>query len=110
MARWAMTVKVAVAASALVLCGEAAAATIYGTIQQGNQPVASTPVVLTCGGNEAARTNTDARGAYRLTTGLTGRCNLQIRGASTEVILYQDPIRYDFEIVGGGGQTSLIRR
>ena len=110
MANWARTVKAAVVASALVVSGEAAAATIYGTIRQGSQPVTNAPVVLSCGGSEAATTNTDARGAYRLTTGRTGRCNLQIRGASTEVILYQDPIRYDFEIVGGGGQLSLIRR
>ena len=110
MAKWARTVKAVVVASALAVSGEAVAATIYGTIRQGNQPVANTPVVLICGGNKAAETNTDGRGAYRLTTGRTGRCELQIHGASSEVILYQDPIRYDFEIVGGGGQTSLIRR
>jgi len=110
MVRWAKTMQAAAVASALAVSGEAAAATIFGTIQQTtqqvNQPVANTQVVLSCGGREVADTQTDHRGTYRLTTDWTGRCELQIRGVSAEVILYRDPTRYDFNIKG----ESLIRR
>lgn len=102
MPKWATTVKAATVAAALLVPGEAAAATIYGMIQQGNQPVRNTPVVLNCGGAEAGRTTTDDRGNYRITTPRTGSCNLQVGGASGEVTLYQDPTRYNFDVVGKG--------
>ena len=106
MPKWATIVKAVTVAAALLVSGEAAAATIYGMIQQGNQPVRNTPVVLICGGAEAARTNTDDRGNYRITTPRTGGCNLQVGVASGEVTLYQDPTRYNFEMLG----ARLVRR
>ncbi|HEY2987456.1 MAG TPA: hypothetical protein VGL11_07005 [Candidatus Binatia bacterium] len=110
MAKWTKTAKAAAVVFTLFIPAGVAAATIYGTISQGNQPVANAPVVLVCGGSEAAKATTDARGTYRLTTGKTGRCNLKIGVGSTDVILYQDPTRYDFEITGAGPQTRLNRR
>lgn len=109
MARWTMTVTVAAVGFVLAVSERVDAATIYGTIQSGSQPVTNAPVSLTCPGAEARPTNTDGRGTYRLTVGRTGRCTLQIRGVSAQVILYEDPTRYDFEIVGGA-QPRLIRR
>ena len=109
MARWAGTVMAATVA-VLALSREADAATIFGAIHQGGQPVANAPVALVCRGAEAARTTTDARGAYRLTANQTGRCTIEVRGGSTEVSLYQDPTRYDFNLVGAGGQLRLDRR
>lgn len=109
MARWAGTV-MAAAVAVLALSREADAATIFGAIHQGNRPVVNAPVALVCRGTEAARTTTDARGGYRLTANETGRCTLEVRGGSTEVILYQDPTRYDFDLVGAGGQLRLNRR
>jgi hypothetical protein len=106
MSKFAMTAKTATVLAALLVSGEAAAATIYGMIQQGNQPVRNTPVVLNCGGAEAGRTTTDDRGNYRITTPRTGTCSLQVGGASGGVTLYQDPTRYNFDVVG----TSLNRR
>lgn len=106
MPKWTTTVKAVTIAAALLVSGEAAAATIYGMIQQGNQPIRNTPVVLICGGAEVARSTTDDRGNYRITTPRTGSCNLQVGGASGEVTLYQDPTRYNFEISG----ARLIRR
>jgi hypothetical protein len=110
MANRATMLKAAAVAFTLFVPAEAAAATIYGMISQGNQPVANTPVVLVCGGSEAAKAATDARGTYRLTTSKTGRCTLKIGAGSTDVILYQDPTRYDFEVTGAGAQTHLNRR
>jgi hypothetical protein len=99
------------AALALVLAGagQVAAATIFGIIQAGQQPVANTSVSVACPGAEG-RSTTDARGTYRLTVARTGRCTLQVRGAAAPVILYEEPTRYDFELVGGGAQARLMRR
>lgn len=110
MTRWSRTVKAIAVVFVLAFPPEAVAATIFGAIQQGNQPVADALVVLVCGGTEAARTTTNAKGIYRLTTDRIGRCSLQVRGGSAEVGVYQDPTRYDFEIVGSGGQPRLNRR
>jgi hypothetical protein len=105
MPKWVSTVKAVIVAAALLVSGEAAAATIYGMIQQGNQPVRNAQVVLTCGAEEA-KTTTDDRGNYRITTPRTGSCKLQVGGASGEVTLYQDPTRYNFEMSG----ARLVRR
>jgi hypothetical protein len=106
MARGTRMLKLATVASALAISAEADAASIYGIIQQGNQPVRNTPVILICDGTEAARATTDDRGRYRLTASRTGGCSLRVGRASGEVILYQDPTRYNFDTVG----TQLIRR
>ena len=110
-----MILKTAAVASALLIAGEALAATIYGTIKQNNQPVKNnTPLVLSCGGSQAASTTTDERGNYRLTANRTGRCDLKVGEANNmsvgEVILFQDPTRYDFEVPSAGDKTRLIRR
>ena len=89
--------------------GQAAAATIYGIIQAGNQPVANTPVSVACPGADGQAT-TDGRGTYRVTVARTGRCTLQVRGATAQVILYEEPTRYDFELQGAGAQARLLRR
>ena len=104
--KWTMTVQVGAFICALAVSAEAAAATIYGFIQENNQPVKTTEVVLNCGGAEAARAVTDHRGNYRITTGRTGRCILVVGGASGEVVLYNEPTQYNFEIIRG----QLIRR
>src|SRR5215468_5820891 len=101
---WAVTI--ATVLWMLIFAAAAAAATIYGVIQQGNQPVRNAPVVLACGGTEVAQARTDDRGNYRLTAAQTGRCSLRVGGASGEVMLYQEPTRYNFEAEG----PRLIRR
>ena len=106
MARKALAVAIAAVVSTVIFSAAAAAATIYGVIQQGNRPVRNTPVVLACGGTEVAQARTDDRGNYRLTAAQTGRCSLRVGDASGEVILYQEPTRYNFEAAG----PRLIRR
>jgi len=100
MTRWTMAVQVGTVACALAVSAEAAAATIYGFIQQNNRPVVNIQLFLKCGGTEAARAITDDRGNYRMTAARTGRCNLVVDGASGDVVLYTEPTRYDFEIRG----------
>jgi hypothetical protein len=111
MGRHATIVTTATLVLVLVLAGagQVAAATIYGIIQADKQPVANTPVSVACPGAEG-RTTTDGRGTYRLTVARTGRCTLQVRGAAAQVILYEEPTRYDFELVGAGAQARLTRR
>jgi hypothetical protein len=109
MGRCATTVTIAVLALVLAEAGQATAATIYGIIQASNKPVANTPVSVACAGTEG-RATTDERGTYRITVERTGRCTLQVHGATTQVILYEEPTRYDFELVGAGAQARLMRR
>jgi hypothetical protein len=104
--RWTMAVQVGAFVCALAISAEAAAATIYGFIQENNQPVRRREVVLNCGGKEAARAVTDDRGNYRITTGRTGRCTLVVNSVSSGVVLYTEPTQYNFEIRG----AQLIRR
>ncbi len=104
--RWTMAVQVGVFVCVLAVSAEAAAATIYGFIQENNQPVKTKEVVLKCGGTEAARAVTDDRGNYRITTPRTGRCILVVGGASGDVVLYTEPTQYNFEII----KAQLIRR
>ncbi len=105
MARWAMTLTAVSVVSVLAVADPATAATIYGIILEGGRPAANAPVTLSCSGAQT-RTNTDGRGTYRLTLPRSGRCSLDVRGASAPVILYEDPTRYDFEIAG----ARLLRR
>ena len=109
MASRAIALTAASIVSVLIVADPAAAATIYGIIHEGGGPAASAPVTLSCGGAQT-RTNTDGRGTYRLTVARPGRCSLDVRGVSVPVILYEDPTRYDFEIVGAPAQPRLLRR
>ena len=104
--RWTMAVQVGAFGCALAVSAEAAAATIYGFIQENNQPVVKKEVVLNCGGTEAARAVTDDRGNYRITTARTGRCILSVGSANGDVVLYAEPTQYNFAIIG----QDLVRR
>jgi len=109
MARWVLVLSIASLASVLIPADRAAAATIYGLLLEGGQPVANTQVVLVCG-TAQARTTTDAKGTYRLTLPQPARCRLDVRNVSASVILYADPTRYDFEIVHAPGPPRMIRK
>lgn len=98
-----------IVAAALLGAGHAVAATIYGALSEGGQPVAGAPLELRCGA-EASAAKTDARGAYRFTVGQTGKCELRAAGAVTPIILYNEPTRYDFEVRRAGGNATLARR
>jgi hypothetical protein len=105
---WVLAVAIALAGLGLVP-GGVEAATIYGTIHDGDRPLADAAIELSCGGRRVAG-RTDDRGAYRFTVGQTGRCELRAAGSSAPVILYEQPIRYDFEVRRHDGRAGLIRR
>jgi hypothetical protein len=96
-------VKIVIAGTLLSLAVDVNAATIYGTIYRNNQPLQNTRLELDCFEGSVM---TDSRGAYRVTTNRIGRCQISVGNASSVVIFYQDPTRYDFDVEG----TQLRRR
>ena len=96
-------------AAALLGAGNAAAATIYGALSEGGQPVAGATLELKCGG-ETSAAKTDARGAYRFTVNQSGKCELRAAGGVAPIILYAEPTRYDYEVRRAGGGATLVRR
>jgi hypothetical protein len=103
---WTTAIQVGTVACVLAVAAEAAAATIFGFIHETNRPVVGRDVILNCSGVEAGKDVTDERGNYRITSSRTGRCRLLVGRASGDVVLYTEPTRYNFEIVG----ERLIRR
>lgn len=92
-----------------------AAATIIGTIVENGTVVASARLQLACPGMaNPLETVTDAQGAYRFTTNTTGTCQLHYHGlgieASTAVVLYDDPVTYDFAVERSASGPRLVRR
>ena len=96
-------------AAALLGAGQAGAATIYGALSEGGQPVAGAALELKCGA-DASAAKTDARGAYRFTVSQSGKCELRVAGAVAPIILYNEPTRYDYEVRRAGGTATLVRR
>lgn len=90
------------------LSGLAAAGTIYGVILENGRPV-SAPLTLKCGARQAT-TTPDQRGSYNLNVDAIGRCNLQVAGGTAEITVYDNPTRYNFELVGQGANRRLVQR
>ncbi|MGH7307787.1 MAG: hypothetical protein ACREK6_03750 [Candidatus Rokuibacteriota bacterium] len=109
MTRRAMVVTTTGLGLVLTTAGPVAAATIYGTIQEGGRPLEKATVELSCDGKRQSQ-QTDARGTYRFTVSRTGRCQLHLQGGSAPVIVYDEPTRYDFEVRQEDGRRRLIRR
>ncbi len=109
MTLWVALATAATLGLALAVPSKAEASTIYGTMQEGGNPVADLRVDLQCDGGRDSK-QTDARGTYRFTVSWTGRCELKARGGTSPVILYSEPTRYDFEIRQVDGRPRLIRR
>jgi hypothetical protein len=86
----------------------AAAGTIFGTIVQGGAPVVSAQLTLVCPGG-STNAATDNTGSYRFTVA-PATCTLTYQGggvtAASQVIVYDDPARYDFRVEGG----QLVRQ
>jgi len=97
---------------ALLATLPALAATMLGTVlRDGQPPKSGLPLKLSCGDKAVATGMTDAQGAYRLTVGGAGRCQLSVDGTSAEVILNnQAPVQYDFNLQGSGVSAQLQRR
>lgn len=94
----------------LAAAGPAAAATIYGSLTQGGQPLANAALELRCGNERPLPGTTDTRGSYRFTVGATGNCELLVQGALARVVVYPEPTRYDFDLRKGKEGLELARR
>src|SRR5713226_10205745 len=97
----------------ILLCSSAAsAAQIYGSLKEDGRAVgqgAQVEIQYTGGPAQGA---TDAYGSYNLYVRPPGKCTLRVlyKGAwvQTEINSYNDPVRYDFDLVRqSNGNYSL---
>ncbi|MBI4876507.1 MAG: carboxypeptidase regulatory-like domain-containing protein [Acidobacteria bacterium] len=86
---------------------------IFGALRESGQPVRGAEVVVTCGPNRYP-SKTESDGSYRLFAKETTRCSLQVnyKGQSprAEIFSYNEPTRYDFDLVWEQGRLTLRRR
>lgn len=94
----------------------ASAAQIFGTLKEGDRPVGKgVNVVVECAGGGDSK-ETDAYGSYNLFVRQSGKCTLKVFyqgqwSAPFTIYSYNDPVRYDFELVRqGDGQYALRRK
>lgn len=101
-------------ASLLVLTAfGASAGQINGSLTKGGASVgAGMHFSIQCG-NETKSGVTDALGRYTAFMHATGNCTLRLDqhpNASATVYSYEQPSRYDFELVGTGADARLQKR
>lgn len=94
----------------VALAGPVAAATIYGSLSENQQPAANRSVSLVCPGQPPVPGSTDTRGSYRFTVHATGRCMVRVGSAEAPVILSVNPAQYNFELRNVGGRAELVQR
>jgi hypothetical protein len=94
----------------------ASAAQIFGTLKEGDRPVGKgVSVAIECQGGGDSK-DTDAYGSYNLFARQPGKCTLKVLYGGQwskpfPIYSYNDPVRYDFELVRqGDGQYALVRR
>lgn len=82
--------------------GEAAAATIYGTLTENGKPIANQQVRLICNGGASDQRESDTQGNYQLRVPKADRCKLTVRNASADVFAYDgEPTKYSFDLSNG---------
>lgn len=96
---------------ALLFPLEGYAGLIYGTVRnETGASIGGIPISVACpefGRAPPQSVTTDGAGAYRIFIGIRGRCQLQVGNSTpTTVFSYDDPVRYDFDLVG----ATLRRR
>ncbi len=89
------------------------AGNIFGHLSENRQPVKGADVTVTCGSrNYQARTDDD--GSYSLRADEPDRCMFSVKykdqTAETEVFSYDQPTRYDFELVMSDGKYALKKK
>ncbi|MCP4329696.1 MAG: hypothetical protein GY791_14815 [Alphaproteobacteria bacterium] len=102
----------------IVLHIEAAhAGQIYGQITNDGRTVGpGIPIVIDCALNNRDEQVTDMFGSYRAYLPRTGDCNVTVTYGGSPITLsrgarsYDEPVRYDFDIVGTAPNYSLRRR
>ena len=88
---------------------------MYGTLKRGNAPVSGAELKITCGASTRPYAGrTDGEGAYRIRVAENGRCTLEVsldgRSGKAEVFSYNDPVKYDFELILQGKEYILKPR
>jgi hypothetical protein len=88
---------------------------MYGTLKKGNTPVSGAEVKITCGTNPRPYgARTDGEGSYRVRVAENGRCMLEVSldglSGRAEVFSYNDPVKYDFELILQGKAYILKPR
>ncbi len=98
------TVSAGVFLAAAVAASPSFAASVFGTISNGNQPAAGRTIVVECPGRPAVSSRTDAAGSYRVVAAQAGRCTLRVdppAGPTAPVVMHADGARFDFVLTGG---------
>lgn len=93
---------------AVLVPGQAGAATIYGTLTRDGKAFANAAVLLNCQQLISAG-QADANGNFRLTINAAGRCRLVVDSKSAEVVLGDEPTRRNFDVPGGAGALLVPR-
>ena len=88
---------------------------IYGRVLAGNAPAgAGTTVAAKCGDADYAAKPIDAKGAYHIVAGRTGKCTLTIaskgQSATVDVVSYDEPVEADIVLETKDGKLSARRR
>lgn len=98
----------------LLFAMTASAAQVYGTLKEGDRPVeAGVNIDITCD-NSSYSGQTDAHGSYSIYVQRKGKCTFTVhyRGQHphTDIYSYDDPVKYDFDLVQTPGGYELRRR
>jgi Carboxypeptidase regulatory-like domain len=111
---WEKIMKAFAVVCLAVICPVSAfAGNIFGHLSENRQPVKAAEVTVTCGSN-SYQTQTDDDGSYSIRADEPGRCMLSVKykdqTAETEVFSYDQPTRYDFELVMADGKYTLKKK
>jgi hypothetical protein len=89
------------------------AGNLFGTLFENGQPAKEAQITVTCGSN-TYDASTDEDGAYTIRATEAGRCafsvNYKDKTAETEIFAYDQPTRYDFDLVTAGAKYTLKKR
>lgn len=91
-------------------------AQIFGNLRWNNASVgANVPVRLECDNGAAYEGRTDGYGSYKVPLRASKKCGLTVYfnnqwSRAFDVFPYEDPVRYDFDLVGQGDGTIGLRR
>ena len=101
---------------AIIICGlisavSVSAGQLYGSLKENGRPV-NVAFEIRCPG-QSYRGQTDGNGAYAINA-VKGRCSLVVyyqgQSPTADIFSYDNPVRYDFDLVQVNGQYTLRRR
>jgi hypothetical protein len=91
-------------------------AQVYGNLRWNNASVGvNVPVRIQCDDGAAYEARTDGYGSYSVPMRASKKCTLTVYfndkwSRGFDVYPYEDPVRYDFDLVGMGDGTIGLRR